>query len=217
MLIKGELMNIKFILLTVGLFGMSAANAEGPIGFGSIKLGVSKEAIEAIKSEEGIYLTAPMSPYQYKNSTPTPGQNRFDTRVSSPFSRESFKAVLTFDDTKLINIYLDLTKSEFVFDSVKKAITEKYGDAKTENTMKEEQCIYKNGNNFKVSTGAISHKWSEQNTLLGKVDTSLTNFNLDACPENLRYAVPGVKLFSLNIGMSVSKENNKDKAMINAF
>jgi hypothetical protein len=125
------------------------------VGFGSIKIGMSKEAVESLKAEEGIYLASPMTEYKYQRSAPRPGEEKYDALIVNPFREEPFKSVLSFEGSKLINLYMDLKESSAAFEKVKLQIKEKYGEPKVENSMKEEQCIYRNGS-FAVFPSVVS-------------------------------------------------------------
>jgi len=68
--------------------------------------------------------------------------------------------------------------------------------------MKEEQCLYKGGQNFKISSGAIRYLWTQDRKNAEPVTASVSDVVLDICPSNLRYAIGPIKSKSLNIGIA---------------
>jgi hypothetical protein len=198
-------------LFVTAIAWLEPAYAAGPVGFGSITMGMSKEAVESLKAEDGIYLASPMTEYTYKSSAPRPGEDKYDALIVNPFSKEPFKSVLTFEGGKLLSLYLDLKESSPVFENVKRQITEKYGEPKAENSMKEEQCIYRNGSNFKISSGTIRYRWLEEHAAAGRVETTLLNWEFRMCPVNLSYDIPATKLLSVSIGLVKERDEPKTK------
>uniref|UniRef100_UPI003D03E728 hypothetical protein n=1 Tax=Stenotrophomonas maltophilia TaxID=40324 RepID=UPI003D03E728 len=47
-----------------------ACFAKGPIGIGKLEVGVSRSAVEGLSPTDGVYLAAPLEPYEYKGSPP---------------------------------------------------------------------------------------------------------------------------------------------------
>lgn len=175
------------------------ATAQGPTGFGPLKLGMTKEAIESLQASEGIYLSSSMTPYQYKSSAPKEGVDKFNALLITPLSSESVNAVLTFELSQLTELYMTLPSSSNMLERIKAQITEKYGVGKVEDTMEEEQCIYKNGANFKLSSGVISTTWTETSSQADQVEARLSDIVLATCPSSLRYDMHPIKLKSLTI------------------
>ena len=130
------------------------ASAKGPLGIGDLKIGMSRTEVEAISHNAAVHLAEPMSAYVYKNSTPTPGEDLFNTKLTTPWSDTPLKATLTFSNDTLIGVSVTLSDSTGMADEIRKHIAAKYGDPQVDDTMKEEQCVYRNGANFKVKSGA---------------------------------------------------------------
>lgn len=187
-----------------------SASAKGPTGIGALKIGMSKEAVDALISNDGVYLSAPMTPYEYKNSSPIPNEDRFNALLISMISAKPLEAVLTFSGNALKSIFVTLETSSSMLEEVKGQISSKYGEPKVENSMKEEQCIYKNGANFKISTGDISYKWLLSQPKGEKIETSLSELVYETCPSNLRYSSIGaIKIQTLSIRIANDKLDNK--------
>lgn len=172
----------------------------GPNSFGPLKIGMNKEAVESLTEKDSIYLATPMSPYVYKYSTATEGIDKFDAKLNSPLSSQPLEAVLSFKEDALQTIYISFKESVTVFEKVKAQISEKYGVGKQENTRKEEQCIYKNGANFKITTGTISQTWVDVISQTEQYETKISDYLYSSCPSNLRYGSVGeINLRSLTI------------------
>ena len=159
---------------------------KGPVGFGALKMGMTKEAIEALQPTEDLYLTAPMTPYHSKFYTPKDGIDKFDATLIAPFSAKSLKAVLTFQSGGLTEATIFLDESSGMLNRIKGQIAEKYGPGKIEDNRKDEQCIYKNGSNFKISSGTINTKWVAELTATERIETNLGDLSLEHCPSSLR-------------------------------
>lgn len=172
----------------------------GPTGFGSLKIGMSKEALEKLTENDGVYLQSPMTSYIYKNSTPIEGVDKFDAKIITPLSLQSVSTVLTFQNDELTSFYMNFEGVPTGYEKSLRQITEKYGPGKETNDRKEEQCIYKNGANFKITTGAISSTWIEEVSSSERIQTRLSDWVFSLCPSNLRYggvSETGIKSMSM--------------------
>lgn len=176
--------------------------AGGPICVGKLEIGASRSVVEALVPGDGVYLSSPLEPYEYKHSSPVSGEDKFNTKIVSPLSDQPLEAVLTFAGGQLQSMNIDLGDSGRMVDSVKALITSKYGEPKVDNSMKEEQCLYKGGQNFKISSGAIRYLWTQDRKNAEPVTASVSDVVLDICPSNLRYAIGPIKSKSLNIGIA---------------
>jgi hypothetical protein len=205
-------MKVSRIIVSVLALVPLACFAKGPIGIGKLEVGVSRDAVEALSQSDGVYLDSPLVPYDYKHSSPVPGEDKFNTRMVSPLSDQPQEAVLTFVEGQLNSIYVKLGDSSRIVDSVKSLIASKYGEPKVDNSMKEEQCIYKGGQNFKVSSGTIRYDWRQDRPNAEAVTTSISDVVMDMCPSNLRYAIGAIKLKSLTIGIA-----KPEKPAVNPF
>lgn len=186
--------------------------AKGPVGIGKLEIGMPRSAVEGLAESDGVHLSSPLTPYEYKKTEPTPGEDKFDTTLVSPLSEKPLKAVLTFSDSGLKSIFVELGESSRDVDRVKDLISAKYGEPKVENSMKEEQCVYKNGANFKVSSGIIKHSWNQERQNAEPISTSLAFWVFEMCPSNLRYGMGAVKAGSLSIGVLTP-----EKPVVNPF
>jgi hypothetical protein len=195
-------MKLHGLLAFALLLASTVCAAKGPVGIGKLEIGMSRSAVEALQGADGVHLVSPLTPYEYKYSSPVAGEDKFDTTVATPLSDEPLKAVLTFSAEKLQSIYIDLGDSSRIVDTAKDLISSKYGEPKTDNSMKEEQCVYKNGSNFKVSSGSIRYSWTQERPKAEPVKATVSDTVIDICPSNLRYAIGATKLKSLNIAVA---------------
>lgn len=188
------------------------AAAKGPVGIGKLEIGMSQEAVQSLKPEDGAYLSTPMTPYVSKYSAPKSGEDKFDAQLTSPLSDTPLKAVLTFSAGALKSLYISFGESSAIHDRAKELITSKYGEAAIDNSMKEEQCVYKNGSNFKISSGTIKHKWVQERPGQESVTADLSDIVINSCPADLRYASGAIKLKSMSIGVTEAP-----KKVVNPF
>lgn len=190
-----------------------APKATGPVSFGAIKLGMTKAQIEALTAQDSFYLQSPMTLYVYpKNSTPIEGVDKFDGALITPYRTSTVPSVFTFKNDALTSFYIDLEKEESLADELQKMVEKKYGQPKIDDSMKEEQCLYKNGSNFKIKSGLTMTTWTQE--LADSTDvitTSFTDMRVAMCPSSLRNTFIDMKLrsFSLNRG---SKPTPKPEA-----
>jgi hypothetical protein len=176
------------------------AYGKGPTGFGGLKLGMTREEIEALADPEPVRPAGPLTPYQYKYTTPKAGEDKFEVPLSTPLGSSPIEAVLTFEGGRLTNLFLKLNASSSMLEQLSKQIAEKYGPGVTEDTRKEEQCIYKNGANFKLTSGVVKTKWIEDTSPNERIESILSDVSIESCPSNLRYGGIGpVKIRSLTI------------------
>lgn len=202
---------MKKLVVALSMLIASAAWAAGPTGFGSIKIGMSKEAVEGLSQSEGVRLQAPLVPFEYRREqTPVPGVDKFTGLIISPMSENPLKTEFNFRDGFLLSFNVSLER-EAILTKLRKQISEKYGDPRTVDDMKEEQCVYRNGSNFKIKSGIVSNHW-EEGSGSSRVETVLSTFVFDICPSSLRYgSVGGTTFHSLRIGSSAAQEKKKEE------
>lgn len=214
-------MNYPFLL---GLFFLSlahSAESAGPSGLGSLKIGMTKEAIEALQASDGAYLSEPMVKYvpqhhpliaKYRPPIPE-GVDQYKVSIVSPLSDLPLKSELTLDHGKLshLNVIIEESSDPLLFDKIKKQVAEKYGTGTQEDTRKEEQCIYKNGANFKVMSGQITTRWIEKLSPTQTIHTSLIETLIESCPTSLRYGRDQIKSKNLSIRLVDSEAEAKAK------
>ena len=176
------------ILLTIvaSIFPIISVYAKGPTGLGSLQIGMSKSAIENLQATNGVHLTSAMTPFDYKNTTPIPDEEIFNTFISTPLDSKPLKAALTFKNSILISISLTINPSTNTLEKVKNQIKEKYGTGEIDDSRKEEQCIYKNGANFKIMSGSVYTTWIEELSQTEQIKTTLIDVSIETCPSKLR-------------------------------
>ncbi len=204
---------VAFVALTIAV--AFPALASGPTGIGALKIGMSKEAVEALQRSDGVYLSGPLTPRQDKYYTPKPGEDEFETYIGTPLSTESLEATLTFRGGKLESIEISLGGTAEIFEQVMAQITEKYGPGKVDDKIKGKQCIYTNGANykngatFKKISGNVVTKWIEDLPGSVQIETRLLHDLFDTCPSDLRYSSTRIELRYLNfrkINKSIAEE-----------
>lgn len=184
----------------------------GPTGLGLLKIGMTKTQVEALQASDGIYLTNAMTPYVNERYTPVDGVDKFNTYLQTPLSTTAFKSVLTFEAGKLSSIYINFDDANNVLEQVTSQISEKYGAGVINSDRKEEQCIYKNGANFKITKGTITTMWTESLSQNERIETITNDWLFDMCPSNLRYGSVGAsKMTSITIQKRTVSPADKSK------
>jgi len=182
-----------------------APKATGPVSFGAIKLGMTKAQVEALTAQDGFYLQSPMTTYVYpKSSTPVEGVDKFDGALITPYRPSSVPSVFTFKNDSLTVFSINLEKDESLAEELKKMVEKKYGQPKIDDTMKEEQCLYKNGSNFKIKSGLTMSTWTQElnDSTAEVITTSFTDMRIAICPSSLNESLFDMKIrsFSLSRG-----------------
>ncbi|KAF1022146.1 MAG: hypothetical protein GAK30_01291 [Paracidovorax wautersii] len=200
-------MRISVMGAAIALMFAYQANAAGPVGFGPIKVGMSKEELQMLTTVDSVYLNAPLEPNPSKYSESIPGVERLKAFITTDISPKPLAATFIFsaNSLKFFKIYLD---NEYLLDHVKEKITEKYGAPQIIDKRKEEQCIYKNDSNFKIQSGSLDYRWSEKSN--DTIVTTVETYVLDMCPTSLRTAIPASKSYALSIGVSNPKKAKTD-------
>jgi hypothetical protein len=183
---------------------------KGPIGFGSIKIGMTKESIDALKLSDGVFLDSPMIIYKELNDRSKAGVENFTGSVITPLSEKFIKTIFAFEENKLIAFTFNFDKSNSFIDKINSQISEKYGPGETNDQRKDEQCIYKNGANFKINTGIISTNWSEKISITEVIETSTTTMTIESCPNSLSDRKSGVRKIEVMSIRKSSKEKQKN-------
>ncbi len=160
-------------------------NPKGPNGFGEIKIGASKEFIEALSASDGIYLAEPLSAINNSNHTSNVDADTFHALVLTPFNASAVKTTMTFVSNRLTEIFFAFGKSTNFVEQINHQITEKYGPGTVDDKRKDEQCIYRNGANFKINTGTISTEWIEDISESEFIKTRTSNYTIEFCPGSL--------------------------------
>jgi hypothetical protein len=191
---------------------ISIPKAKGPTSFGAVKIGMAKEAIEALQVSDGVYLAAPMTTYASKYDTPREGSGMFNASLSTPLSSKPMRAVLGFKADRLTYLHFDFSESITDFQRVAAQISEKYGPGIIDDNRKEEQCIYKNGANFKITSGKVLSTWSENISNSERIETQISDVSIEICPSNLRNeSVGGIQMRTITIQKLTNTSNEKPK------
>lgn len=158
-----------------------SALAAGPTGIGDLKLGMTHEQLEAVSSDSVVYLTTPLAPLQSKHYKHVPGVDVFTAMVQTPFDPSPLHGAFKFTDGSLISISISLKNESNAFDVAKGMLSEKYGEARVVDEMNEEQCVLRNGANYKVQYGKLAYSWWSEPSDVGYVETQLVQSIMDGC------------------------------------
>ncbi|VVE47364.1 hypothetical protein PCO31111_04511 [Pandoraea communis] len=173
--------------------------ASGPAGYGPLKLGMTRSAVESLPIDAEISLADSLVVYHPKEPEPA-GAVTYRAKLGTQMRLAPYDLTLTFKNDRLTSITIDL--DEAGFDLVSEQISRKYGAGKQVNNRKDEQCIYRNGSNFTINSGPIYTKWSERTSSGEMYQTSLLDLVVNTCPSDLRYAVVApIKLKWLKISV----------------
>jgi hypothetical protein len=170
----------------------SIAVAKGPTGLGDLKLGMTKDQVEAISPESSVHFTSPLTPYKNKTSKSSGGPDVFTTTIQSPIDPNPLRGALMFTEGKLSSIHIFFEYDSKMLENAKAMITAKYGDPKITDAMTEEQCINRNGTNYKLKSGKVEYSWVDTSPELGYVETTLLEDVMDSCTLT-RYAGGAIK------------------------
>lgn len=177
-------MNFKRTLLgcAILLVTASSAYADGPTGFGPIKIGMTKDEVESLSSKDKYFLSTPFS------STKTIGKGRpskdyFDSTISGPDIREPIQTTLGFSKNKLTYIIMIFPENNWLFGRLKNQVTKKYQAPKSFGFIDEKQCTLKNGRKLVIGTGIESDLWrAEMPDNPSKIiQTSFKNIDFVGC------------------------------------
>jgi hypothetical protein len=210
-------MNMKN-LATIALLALSLpALAEGPTGIGKLELGLAKEEVQALSDPEEVRLDGPMTPFEYpkaaiaKFGQRPKGEEVFKARLRTSLAEAPLEATLSFEGGYLTGLHISFAGSLGTFERASKQITEKYGAGKIVDNRKEEHCIYKNGANFKLTSGYVETIWVEETSPTDGIQTTLTDASGETCPSDLRYTSPSSKYRSLSIKRVNTEGEQKPK------
>jgi hypothetical protein len=183
------------------------AKPTGPVGFGPVKVDMGKEELEALTASDGVYLSGPLTPKEEKHGKPPEGTVRYEASVTTPLSPSPVKANFTFQDGKLR--YFSMELHEITFEFAQKQIAEKYGAGQVKDEQKEEQCIYKNGANFKLINGIKDVTWRQAISATDQITTSATDMRMAMCPSSLRDPLFSTKTQWISFGRGPINIDNK--------
>ncbi|GAA5181228.1 hypothetical protein GCM10025771_27680 [Niveibacterium umoris] len=172
-----------------------ARTPTGPVGFGALKIGMTKDAVEALNEADGIYLAGPLVPDVSKEGLPE-NKAKFKTSVASPLNAKPMEASLTFENGKLSRLSLTVDDRK---ERVKALISEKYGAGKVQDTREEKQCAYRNGAVLKATSGYIKTTWVEPISETEQVEAGLSELTMETCPGSLKYEMFRFATASLTI------------------
>lgn len=170
--------------------------ATGPMGLLALKVGMTKEAVEALAAADEVYLSEPLVE---DTKLTRPGKRTwYKGKLKSPLANEPVVTTMVFDQDGLMTFF-SLELSEATLEGVEKQLVAKYGAAKVDDKSDEEQCIYKNGSNFKLPNKERTATWKTPFKDGADVETSINVMVKSFCPSNLRYGGIGpIKLASLS-------------------
>lgn len=135
--------------------GSTKGTASYPSGFGALKLGMTREQVESIPAGGDIYFTVPLAEQATK---PTEGVQKLKSLLQSPLKPEPSPISLKFEGGVLTYFSIDLT--ETTVKTAEAQLTAKYGPPTVQGDAEPEQCIFRNGNNFKMPQSIRNAVWA---------------------------------------------------------
>jgi len=156
--------------------------ADGPLGIGPLKLGMSKEDVEVLP-EGGVRIAAPLTTYRPPGNAPAiikMGEEKFDTLLHTPWSGTPLKAVLTFRLGKLQGVYVSWHDDGPALEPIVNQVAEKYGPAKVADRTTTERCPSAGGGVVEVKNGTYEYSWS-QDVDNREVRTNISSYVIDGC------------------------------------
>ena len=155
----------------------------GPTGILSLKIGMSKEAVEALRVDNEVYLSSPLEEVDHEKRF-GPG-TWFKTMLISPLNALPMAASMFFDVNGIL-IYLSVRLSAEILILAENQIETKYGSPLVLiNKNEEKQCIYRNGSNFKLNSKNHKVQWNTLDGELYQIVTMIHRASLPSCPSNL--------------------------------
>lgn len=187
---------------------VEVAKPTGPVGFGPIKFELSKEELEALPAGDNVYLAAPLTVKEMKSFKPEEGTIWYDGQLKIPQSPSPVKSTFVFKNGKMTYFSVDL--HEITWEYMQKQIADKYGAGEVKDDQKEEQCIYKNGSNFKLVNGTKSVTWHQVTSSTEQITTSASDTQFAMCPSSLRDQMLSLKTKSISFSLgAIKRENTK--------
>lgn len=187
---------------------VKVATLTGPVSFGPIKFDMSKEELEALPAGDSVYLAAPLTVKEMKNFEPKEGTVWYEGQLKVPLSASPVKSTFVFANGKMTFFSMDL--HEITWESMRKQVAEKYGAGELNDDQKEEQCIYKNGSNFKILNGTKSVTWRQAISPTEQITTSASDMQFAICPSSLRYPMISSKTKSISFSLGpIKRESSK--------
>lgn len=184
------------------------AKATGPNGFGPVKIDMSKDALEALTPNDGVYLSSALAPKEKRGDAQPDGTVSYTGKMTTPLSPTPIDTEFTFHDGKLSFFSMDLR--ETAFDFAQKQIADKYGAGEVKGDLKEKQCIYENGSNFKVLDGLKIATWRHAISTTEQIVTSATDMQMASCPSSLDDPLNSMKKKWVSFERAPIKSENKE-------
>lgn len=176
---------------------------KGPIGFYNLEIGMTKEAVEQLKSEDGLTLASLLRPKTLRTGEIIP--DKFEAQISTPLTASPLLFEMTFKVGKLDSFRINFTKNDGLFDQFNAIVKRKYGPAEVNDSRIKTDCQLRNGQFVKLYNGAIDNFWIEKTKELGTVKTSFIQLEFNDCPSG------GMRMYSMTITSFNEDSNAKPK------
>lgn len=129
-----------------------------PLGLGPIRLGMTKEAFDALPREGEVTLSSKLVEDKAR-TRPDIEELWFNALLRSPLTKKPSKVTLAFSMGVLTFLSLDLDASGL--DEAESRLKAKYGAPKVTVKDSEEQCSHRNGANLKLSSETRRANWDD--------------------------------------------------------
>jgi hypothetical protein len=159
----------------------------GPSGFGPFRIGMRKDEVEVIK-DGAVALISPLVLIDFSKMPerkPPEGEDVFKSNLKTPYSDNFLRSEFRFKHGILTSVNVAFEHNENTRDYLKSQIQEKYGPPVEKNERQEEQCLFKNGTNFKITPGVIRNTWTTNGGPGTIFVTTITDLLLESCPSRL--------------------------------
>jgi len=181
----------------------TTAMADGPMGVGSLQIGMTKAEVEAL-TEGAVRLAAPLAPDADGTKLPD-GMERFDMSLQTPWSETPLDGGVTFTNGAASEVFINLDESEARMKRIGQQISEKFGAGDYDDSRRKEYCRTYGGGSEEVLSGFVTHSWVK---IAGgsEITTRLTSMTMDSCLKRERG--DGASYFvSMSVSVKAAAQN----------
>ncbi len=199
-------MNLNAIFTAIALTVASPPIlSAGPTGWGDLKIGISREEVYRLKSNNGVYLSEPLKPSKARPSSSTSvDENKYVTRVNTPFGGPGVVAHLGFINDRLSSIEFSLDDRPDILQEISSQIQAKYGSPLDKSDQKQISCRLADGSSIPWASGHHLHEWVEVLQDGGQIATRVYDVSI-GCPSD-----PGAVVHKgFGIRLESRKSNNR--------
>lgn len=150
---------------------LSTEKKTGPVGIGSLKLGMSKPEVEALKDGDA-HVVSRLHRLFNKKSESIPGVDRYVSKLVLPISSEPVSLSLTFKDDLLIGISVFSRAQNSVITDFSNEVLANYGEGVASDSTHLNPCGALNGESISAKSGDISKVWTQKSAGNSTIQTT---------------------------------------------